>query len=249
MKNAIYTSIYLGGGKDYKSLESWHIENLYYMNKYCKKNNIRLNILDGSNKYMQGLYNNVSIIGNINNLNWYVGTLSSYVSVLDFIESDYDNMIWIDIDMSLAAYNGNIFEELSAPSHMKIIDADLNNLKPFLQRQYDFIKSLGLEVTNLHNSSMFKFSKSEAIRFVSFIKEKNIDVLNFKDLYKMLKSFEKINSFISDQCLYDAYFQSYPCQDINIYTGYYPKVTNKTTKIIHFPGENKRFIEVFNDLF
>jgi hypothetical protein len=249
MSNIIYTSLYMGGGKDYKSINSWQIQNLYHLNKYCKSHNIALSIVDNSNKNMRALYDNVSLISNINKLNWYIGTFCSYVSVLDFVDSGYENMIWADLDMSFINYKNNLFEKLSSPIHMKKLDVDLNNLKPFLQRQYDFIKSLNIEVKSLHNSSLFKFDKFNAINFIEFIKTKNVDIFNLNDLYKICKNFDHTGFFVSDQCFYDAYFQIFPCSNINEYINYYLGIKTDHEKIIHFPGDNKHLIEGFYDLF
>ena len=191
MKRIIYTGNFSISWDYYKGMQGWHIKNLWAMYNYAKKHGADFRVIDNSNNKMQWFYNECKRLTHGASDGWSIGTLASFFALQDFVESEYDEFCWLDLDVCIKKTDTNLFNVLkkdciTIENYVVIHDSE-NPKKTFVQ---DF---MGIGHNRWCGTGMFMMNKETARKTLSFLEKDHM--ISFSHSFFMGEFIEKLIPF------------------------------------------------------
>lgn len=207
MKRVIYTSNFKTGQINYTSLEKWQIHALYRWQEYCDKIGVDLFVLDNMSEF-NDIYKNLLSLSNWKGCRWSLATLGSIYCIHLFLQSNYDEMIWMDLDI-IPVSHLNVFETLNQQCHiMKYGFADRD--QPYMKKKIEFqTKFLGRpenEYCRL-NAGTIKMTKYFAQYFFNTLAEYEIRITDYSNHARLIEYFKNVprdGGYLCDECILEC---------------------------------------------
>lgn len=245
----------------YKGLCRWQIRALSNLDKYCEYINCDLLVVDNSTPF-NDIYNKIRRYGNYYPCVWAPATLCSVYGFLT--AKNYDETIWMDLDL-IPNKSKNVFEEM--PNSFHIIHNMLsreNEISFFhTKRKTEFLKKvMNLSDSLLYdtNAGLIKMSPETIEKFDNFCRDYFLDIRNDQHIKNLLAKYENIYGkqkyeFICDECIYDAFcnitkIEIFHPMEVDLSYHLVQQsgekiLQQKTSRFVHFAGEDKKHIPAF----
>lgn len=193
MKTILYTGLFCGGCEPYAYIDRWKIICLNNLLKYSEAIGADFRVYGNENKPFWKFFDALESFGYNG---WLAATMIKNYVIKEFIQTDYDMMIWSDLDIIVRENN-----IVSGPNQFNI------NTDPYfsneIERRIVFESSYGYrDKYHVLNSGFFSMDKDFALRYLEFIHYNDLE------FYKRVKQIEIKEHFPSQEALMEIFLNN-----------------------------------------
>lgn len=255
MRRIIYTGNFSISWDYYKGMQGWHIKNLWGLHQYSKRHGVDFRVIDNSNVKMQWFYDECKRRSYGAADGWSIGTLASFFALQDFVESDYEEFCWLDLDICIKKTDTNLFDALKKDSlvleNYVVIHDSENPKKTFVQ------EFMGIAHYKWCGTGMFIVNKEIAQKILAFLKDHRIDFSHVYFMGEFIDSlipfYKQRGGFVTDEHLMEGVINGTGIDSFMPLKEYLPKIIfpGQTADPLddvwgfHFAGTTKNQIESF----
>lgn len=252
MKTIFYTGrVELNGSPNYTGRQEWatlaevyHNQTVGKLGELCiiRENNPRLRAMMAAGSQAYGCEQAYT---------WCMGSLANYIAILDFLDTDADDMVWMDLDLLRCPSNPWRLVLGACISYPSAVSHAITPEERFKENMFSALTGLDVEHYTHILSSLLVLSRFDAEEIVFYLRTNGLDLLQPEAWGKIRSAETKLigeqrwSRFTSHMFLELAHGLCHDWQPRNLFgsVDWYPSLTDRP--FLHFHSNYKSEILEF----